>query len=250
MNRPAFIYAAYLPGTTVAATDTAAGYAPADVLEGCEDSGWKPVDTTGSKSLTLDLGGAFLVGALAMTGEYLNGVTLEVRASSDNFALSDVQVSPPASIVNFTTAWRNWSAGTWRYWRLIFSGIGASFLLHHVALGPFEPLPFHGDGHDPDTFGAEGDHLVSVSGYYLGNSQRRAMRAISLGFGQVTADEYVLFQRWADVCVRTLRPFFYVPDTDGTDCLFGWIDAKYKFSAPYKNGLRDMAKIPFNARVV
>lgn len=251
MSQPAFLYADYLATATVTATDTDTGYSAADVLESCEDLTWKPANQTGSKSLTIDLGATLLIGAVALVGDFLNGVTLEVRGSTDNFVASDVELSAAAAIATatFVSTWRSWSNGNYRYLRLVFSGMGASFRISHVAACRFDLLPYPEDGHDPDIIQAEGTHLVSVSGYYLGSNQQKTLRPLQLAFGEVTDAEFAVFQRWSDACVKTMQGFFYVPDTAETECFFGWLDPKYKFSAPMKNGMRKMAAIAFNSRV-
>jgi hypothetical protein len=251
MNRPAFIYPTHLATATTAATDTAANYAAANVLEGCEDTAWKPANTTGSKSLTIHLGGLLPIGQIALLGQYLNGVTLEVRGSIDNFAASDVQLSAAAVIgtSEFITAWRMFAENLYTDIKLIFSGFGASFQVQHVACCRAVPLPFHDDGHDPDSFQPIGTHLIGTAGTYLGATQLCTMRNLNLDFGQITTAQYLPFQLWAEYCVMTMRPFFYVPDTAQPECYFGWVDAKYKFSAPSKTGRRKISTIPFIGRL-
>lgn len=250
MDQPLFIFADYLPTATVTATDTASGYAAANVLQAHEDTSWKPADNTGTKTLTFDLTTPLSRGALAIAGEYLNGVSLEVRASTDDFVASDVEISAAAVISDPTTTYRLWTNAQYRYWRLVFTDLGASTEIYHAALQRQDLLPFLDDGFDPDAYKTEGSHLLAVDGHYLGSVQTRTMRELSLDFGQVTAAEAVLFQRWADACVKTLRAFFFVPDSASATCHFGWVDAKYAFKAPYKKGLRDISAIPFTARVI
>jgi len=197
MNRPAFIYAAYPPAATVTATSTASGLTAADVLESTEDTGWRPATIAGAQSLTIDLGDSLPIGCVALAGEYLNGITLEVRASSDNFGGVDIQISPPAALAQHVATWRQWTQAPYRYWKLIFTGLGLSTEIYHAALCRYEPLPFLDDGADPDIMQAEGSHLISQSGYYMGSYQQRAMRALSLDFGQVTEAQYEIFQRSA-----------------------------------------------------
>lgn len=250
-GKPTFIYSNYPAPAAVTATDTAAGYAAADVLEGCEDSGWKPANTTGSKTLTIDQGASLPVGGVALLADYPNGVTLEIRGSSDNFTGDNVQLSA-ASVINsasFNTAYRLFTETGKRYLRLIFSGFGASFQVTHVALCRTVTLPYLEDGHDPDAFQPTGSHLVGVSGVYLGATQQCAMRNINLDFGIVTSANYTQFQLWAEACIETMRPFFYVPDIDQPECYFGWVEGKYKFSAPSKLSRHKLAPIPFISRI-
>jgi len=251
MNRPSFIYPIHLTTATATATDAATGYPASNVLAGTEDTAWRPLNTTGSKSITIDLGGLLPIGQVAVLGNYLNGVTLEVRGSTDNFATSDVQLSAPAAISSseFITAFRRFTENLYRQVKFIFSGFAASFAVTHLACCRAVPLPYLADGHDPDVFQTEGTHLVGVVGTYLGATQQRTMRNLLLDFGQIVNSQYPPFQLWAEYCVMTMRPFFYVPDIDQPECYFGWVDAKYKFSAPSKSGARKVAPIPFTGRL-
>lgn len=251
MNRPSFIYATHLTTATASATDSAIGYPAANVLEGVEDTSWRPLNTIGSKSLTISLGGLLPIGQVAVLGNYLNGVTLEVRGSTDGFVSSDVQLSAPIVITSsvFVTAWRSFTEALYRQVRFIFTGFAGSFEIQHIACCRAVPLPFLEDGHDPDVYQSEGTHLVGVAGTYLGATQQRTMRNLNLDFGQITNAQYLPFIFWAEYCVMTMRPFFYVPDTGAPECYFGWVDAKYKFSAPMKVGARKVAPIPFIGRI-
>jgi len=251
MNKPTFIYPTHLTTATATALTTATGYAAANVLEGVEDTAWKPLNTTGAKSLVIHLGGLLLIGQVAVLGQYLNGVTLELRGSTDNFATSDVQLSAPATISSlaFITTWRSFTENLYTDIKLIFTGFAASFQVEHVAPCCAVPLPFLADGHDPDAFTPTGSHLIGTAGTYLGATQQCTMRTINIDFGQITAAQYPPFQLWAEYCIATMRPFFYVPDISQPECYFGWIDAKYKFSAPQTTGRRKIAAIPFNSRI-
>jgi hypothetical protein len=251
MNKPSFIYPTHLTTATATATDAATGYPAANVLEGCEDTAWRPLNTTGAKSLTISLGGLLPVGQVALLGNYLNDVTLELRGSTDGFVASDVQLSAASAINSsaFVTAWRSFAEGYYTHVKLIFTGFSASFEIQHAAICRAVSLPYLDDGHDPDIFQAEGTALIGAAGTFLGFTQQRTMRALNLDFGQITAAQYFPFQFWAERCISTLRPYFYVPDIGQAECYFGWTDAKYKFSAPMKAGARRLAAIPFTGRV-
>ena len=251
MNKPTFIYPVHLPAATVTATDTATGYDPANVLEGCEDTAWKPANTTGSKSLIIDLGASMAIGQIAVLGRYLNGVTLEVRGSTDNFVSSDIAISAATVIASkiVNTTWRSFTGGNYRQIKLIFSGLSADFAVQYVACCRAVSLPFLEDGHDPDVYQPTGSQLIGATGTYLGATQQYTLATLSLDFGQITSAQYLPFQLWADACIMIMLPFFYVPDIDQPECFFGWADAKYKFSAPYRSGARKLAPIPFNWRI-
>jgi hypothetical protein len=250
-GRPSFIYSLAPVTASAAASDTFSGYAAQNVMEACEDTSWKPANVTGDKTLTLDLALILPLGAVAILGQYLNGITLEIRGSSDNFVSSDVQLSAAAviSTAAYNTAYRQFAEVSYRYIRLIMSGFGASSEIYYVAPCRAVSLPWLEDNHDADCFQPTGSHLIGVAGMYLGTSQQCAMRMINLDFGQIPSSQFPAFQLWSEACIRTMRPFFYVPDSTLPECWFGWVDAKYKFSAPSKMGRHKLATIPFTSRL-
>lgn len=250
MAQPLFIFASYLPGAAVSATDTATGYSAANVLQANEDTSWKPADTVGTNDLVIDLGAALPVGAIAIAGEYLLNVTMEVRGSTDNFSSSNVQLVAPFTIEHYTTAYGLWTNATYRYIKIRLSNVGASTEIYHVAIQQQNLLPYLDDGFDPDSFKTEGEHLIAVDGHLLGSVQSCTLRELALNFGQVTDTEIIPFQRWADACVKTLTGYFFIPDSAETLAHFGWTDSKYTFKTPYKSGLRTVGVIPYISRVV
>ena len=250
MNQPLLIYAAYLPATAVTATDTAAELDPNDVLLAEEDNAWMPANTSGSKALVIDLSIPQEIGCMGIVGENLNEVTIEVHGSTDNFVASDVQVYAPTTITEFIAAWCAWTNATYRYWKVIFSGFGSSFSVAHIALCPFNLLPFFADGVDPDAYYTEGSQLVSPDGHFLGSNRLRTMLVPDLDWGQVYEEEFVLFQAWADACVHNMSAFFLVPDSSQSACYFSWLkDPKFAFKAPRNAGLRTMPTIAITSRV-
>lgn len=248
MNKPTFIYTVLDSQASIVATDTASGYAAENVLSAAEDTAWKPANTTGEKTLEIDFGPSVFqdVGQIAIIGKQLDGVTLSIN---ELFGAVRDEISA-AAVISTTNncTYRTFTQASRGNIELVFAGMSSSTEIIYVAICPTVPLPYLEDGHDPDSYTTEGTHLIGTAGTYLGSTQQRSMLTLSLSFGQVTAAQYAYFAAWAEACIKTMRPFFYVPDTDQPECLFGWVDAKYKFSAPYKNGLRKIAAIPFNAR--
>lgn len=250
MLQPLFIYSDYLSTATVTATDTKAGLAALDILQAEEDNVWQPLNTTGSKSLTIDLGIAQDIGAIGIVGDYLASVTLEVRASTDNFSVSNVLMSAADTMADYITHCRLWANATYRYWRFTFTGMGAAFAVAHIALCQQNLLPWMDDGADLDAYQSEGTSLVSPDGRFLGAARLRTMRTIPAKWGQISASEYIPFQRWGDAALKNIRPFFFVPDSSLPGCYFAWCDPKQKFSAPMSNGLRNIGSITMTARMV
>lgn len=248
MNQPAFIW--QVPATTAAVTasDSLAGTSPAWLLEGIEDAWWRPADQSGTTTLTIDLGSAQAVDCVALVGQDLDGVTLTVSASTDNFATSDDELAAAAALSGDFNAWRSFTGGTYRYWRLEFAGMSSAFGITHVCLDGLRLLPWLADGYDNDSLETDAVDMVSLTGLYLGNSQSRAMWTQRLDFGTVTAAELAVFLDWRDDCLVTKRPFFFVPDTAAAACRFVWTEKGYSFSAPQRTGLHDLGAIPITGR--
>lgn len=250
MLEPLFIYGDYHEQATVTATDSKSGTVPVDVLQPDEDNSWSPANVTGSKTLTFDFILQKTIGALAIVGDYLNGVTVEVYGSNLSNFSTQTQLLAPVAMTEYQANFFTWDNDTCRYGRIVFSGFGRSFSVAHVAFCPFAPLPFFDDGIDAHSYQSEGEQIVSPDGYYIGGRKARTMLKTTLAFGQILDSEYALFQAWAEVCVKGFRPFVCVPDRSETRCYFAWTDKSFTFAAPYKNGMREMAKIPITARVV
>lgn len=247
---PAFLFTSYPATASASANDSASGYAAGNILFATEYNGWMPSDTTGDKILTIDLGTAQVVDSIGLAGLGLDGVNCEVRGSTDNFGSSDVQLSATATLSGSIAAWVNFAnLASYRYLKLIFDTMGSDFMVAYACCTAARVMPWLEDGHDPDIYQTTGSHLISPSGVVLGSVQQSTLRDLSLGFGQVNDSDYQKFADWAATCVATLRPWFYVPDSSAAAVYFGWTEASYKFSAPYRSGLRTMAKIPFKARV-
>lgn len=247
MNQPLFIYGDYPDGTTVTLANAAANQVGADILEANEDTYISPAATT--LTVTIDLLSPVACGVLAIAGERLNGVTVDLRGSTDNFASSNVSLSAAAALVGTTAAWRAYTPAAYRYLRLIFTGATTATRIYHVAIGPVLLLPYMDDGADLDSFTATASDIISPQGHFLGTQQQKVERKFPLNWGQVDENEYLNFYAWAVACVYRRQPFFFVPDSAVTTCHFGYTDAGYKFSAPMKKGLRDMATIPFTSRL-
>jgi hypothetical protein len=249
MLQPLFIYANYLPAATITASDTKSGTAAANLLEGSEDNSWQPANTSGSKTITIDLGIAQPIGAIAIAGEWLAGVSLEVRASTNNFSGSNVLISASAAMVEYLANYRSFTQASYRYWRLTISGHSTDTALYHLALSPGDLFPWSEEGTDPDSYQTTGSQLLSPDGRFLGATRQRTMRHINYRPGQISDAEYLLFAAWADSCIKNLQPFFYVADSSSTACAFVWCSPQQKFEAPYKKGLRDMTDIAMTGRV-
>lgn len=246
MNQPLFIYGDYADNATVTLANSAANQTGADVLQANEDTYVSPATTT--LTITVDMLAPVSCGVFALAGENLNGITVALLASTDNFAASNVTVSAAAAITGNTAAWRPFNAASYRYWRLVVTEATTATRVYHVALSPLYLLPFMEDGADLDCFTATTNQVVSPQGHLLDIQLVKTERTLSLNWGQVDDNEYLLFWAWALACVYRPQGFFFIPDSAVSTCMFGYTDPKFKFSAPMKKGLRDISVIPFTSR--
>lgn len=246
MNQPLFIYADYPDAAVAALTNAAAGQTGTDVLQANEDTYISPL--TDTVAVTIDLLAPFPCGCIALAGENLNGVTLTLWASSDNFVSSDVVISASAALNGFVSCWRPFASVTYRYYRVVLTGATPATRIYHVALAPLLLLPYFADGADLEAFQSTANHILSPQGHFLGAQLIKCERKVPLNWRQVTDAEYPLFVAWALACVQKPKAFFVIPDSDYATCYFGYTDPGYTFSAPMKSGLRTLAKIPFTSR--
>jgi len=246
LKQPLLIYGNYPSGTLAALVNGAAGQVAADVLQANEDTFVSPAATT--LTLTLDLLTPMAYACIALAGEQLNGVLLSLNGSTDNFAASNVPLVASSPLTGFTAAWRPYTSAAYRYLHITLTGATTATRLYHLAFSPMTLFPFLADGADLEAFVTAANHIISPQGHFLGSQKTKTERKISLSWGQVTEQEYLLFDEWAVSCVRSPQAFFLVPDSDLTTVHFGYTEPAYTFSAPMKNGLRSIARIPFTSR--
>ena len=252
MDQPALLYTRYLPTATVTASDTFAGTAAADVLHATEDTFWRPADQSGDKTLTFDFGAARTLSRLGLLGNNLDGCVVELRASNDAFAAEDVLLAEAVILSALANAASvAFDPADWRYARLTFKD---GFIPSHLRLawacwGRPAIVPYLEEDFDPESLTAEGEHLVSRQGIYLGSERERTMRTFTLNFGQVTESEFTLLRSWIDDCIGRLNPFFFFPQHTAAACYFCWT-AEPKFSAPLRNGLREVAAVRLLTRAI
>lgn len=236
MNQPAFLYPDATP-QTVTATDTATGADPLNIIGAMEGPYWQPLNNTGSKELVLKFSAALAVDFVAILGRGLDGATVEVRGSTDDFATVDVQLSAGAALsAALNAAWRSVTGGTYSEIKLVFSSFSTTMKINHVAVGAVKLLPYFKQGHDAANSKPDGEHKVSTSGTYNGAVQQSAMAEYSLAFNNATAAKLAAFLSWKAACVDNIAAFFLVPDTDAAACCFCWQD-KPGFSAPELPGV-------------
>jgi len=247
-QQPAFLYATYPMGVTVAALPESPGYTPAHILQADENNGWRPLNTVGAHALICTYPTPVQFDYFALVGKSIDGVLVEVRGSSDGFNASDVQLSPPAPLSGAIAAWRAVPTAIYNSIKYIFSNFSVDFQIKHIAAGILSPLPFLEDGFCTAPLQAEGSHLISHAGQFLGSVTDRVMRPFSLSFGQVDPVEEALFSAMVKACVQTAKGLFFVRDISLPDVSFGWIDKNYKYEPKMQLGLYNIPTFPFTSR--
>lgn len=247
MGQPTIIYCDY--GTTATATASITGNGNgSDVLIQTEDTFYAPLVTT-TFNVVVDLGASAAMDSVAILGHVLGGASLEIRGSTDNFAASDVLVSVDAAIVSdVNSTWRAFTEATFRYWKFIFSGHPSNVRVAHICLMSQVLLPFFETDPDIDAVTPTVVQLISQAGTFNGTNQQRAMRDMSLNWGEVTAAELVGIKSFSDACIKVSNPFFFIPDIDEDESFYGWIPGGGKFASPQTPGVFTIPAIPFTTR--
>jgi hypothetical protein len=247
MGQPTIIYCDY--GTTATATASITGNGNgSDVLIQTEDTFYAPLVTT-TFSLVIDLGAAAAMDSFAMLGHNLGGASVEVRGSTDNFAASDDLVSADAVMVSdVNSTWAAFTEATYQYWKFIFSGHPSNVRVAHICLMSQVLLPYFEIDPDIDTVTPTTVQLISQAGTYNGANQQRAMREMSLNWGEVTASELVGVKAFSNACIKVVNPFFFIPDVDETESFYGWVPGGGKFASPQTPGVFTIPAIQFTTR--
>lgn len=243
MAQPAFLY--FTPGSTATAKSLVAADAD-NVLIQTEDTFYQP-PSAAAFSIVVDLGAAAAVDYFGIVGKDLDGVSVTVTASTDDFVASDVAISSAANLsAPVNAAWRSFTTGTYRYWKLAFTGHTTAIRIAHIALGTLALLPYFKSDYDEDSVNTDAKQMVSPSGYFVGATQQKAMRELPLEIGEVTASELTNILSWRNECVTTSRPFFFVPDTSASVVYWGWTEGQFR--APFEENLYKVSSFTFITR--
>jgi hypothetical protein len=250
MGQPSILYpnTPYIATVTATATDSYTGTAATNVLSAREDTYWRPANTTGTKVLTIDLGETRTLDTLALVGEGTDGVTVKVELSTDNSnwstKLNNVTWSAPVNV-----GWDDWTGASARYIKISFSTFGSAFRVAWVCLSDKVAFPYLESDWDGSNVDEAGESLVSPGGLYLGNIQKRAMRELRVNFGVVANSEISVIAAFVEQCVKTGRPWVFVPDVANATSYFCW-QQKPKHSAPFRLGQYEVAPISAITRAV
>jgi hypothetical protein len=249
MGQPTITYCNYSTTATATASLTGNGNG-SDVLIETEDTYYAPLATT-SFNIVIDLGATLSFDTLTILGNALNGTTLEVRGSTDNFVASDVSIDTATALVgNANTAWVDLTLSSYRYVKFLFSGHASTLRISNICLVERLLLPYFETDPDIDNVTPTGVQLISQAGTYNGSNQQKAMRDMSLNWGEVTASELVNIKLFADNCITVIKPFYFIPDVAETDAFFGWIPGGGSFQSPQTPGVYTINPIQFETRAV
>jgi len=248
--QPAFIYASYPPGVNATGNLGSGGATDASaVLQADEASGWTFSSNGSNGQIVVTYPSPAALNCLALVGSGLTGATIGVFGSNDSGA-TWTQLLPYTAAGNDAVFWAQHTTGAYASFMYSFAGFAAGLTVKHIAGALLAPLPFLDDGACTGPLQAEGSHLISYTGLYLGSVTQRVMRPFSLSFGQVTPVEKELFDAVMAAGLQNARGLFFVPDTGLDEVHFGWIDKTYKYEPKLKVGLYELAAIPFTARAI
>jgi hypothetical protein len=181
----------------------------------------------------------------------MDGTSIEVRASTDNFATSDVSVKTASAILSDVNAsYETLTSSTYRYWKLLFTGHPSNIRIANICLTERVNFPYFETDPDIRNFTPTAVQLVSQSGIYVGANQQKSMRLMDLSWGQVTSSELAIIQDWAEACVKVVRPFYLIPDVVEVEAFFGWVPDGGSFSSPQVTGIYEIGSFNFETRAV
>lgn len=235
MAKPTIFYDNRLGDAAITASSTAAGYAAANVADWRPYTWWSPASLPAT--LTVDCGAAADADYALVHGHTLgsNGCTLQVRASTDNFAASDVLVDSitPTDDEPFVLLF---NSASYRYWRLAISS-GTAPALAIAAIGerltlptwlppPFDPIGRKIDGQTNRN--ENGQPLGRVIDFEMWRQHIRLQRV----------SQAWLLDTWLPAWRAHLRstPFVFAWETDNYPEDLKLVTAAEQFTAPHHAG--------------
>jgi len=234
---PKILHDNRLDDGTPSASSTASGdYSVLNLRDFRPYTWWKP--TALPATVTVDCGSAREASYWAVYGHdlFARACTIELRASTDNFAASNVLVDSltPASDDPFV---RYFTSASYRYWRLNITGGASMPSLAIAAIGAELDIPAYlSSGFDPLGRMIKGQYNRSESGHPLGRTVKFEEWAESLRFELVT---------WAWVRASWLpawrahvrdEPFIFSWDPSGHPAEVVLVAVKDQFKTPHKPG--------------
>lgn len=241
IDRPAAVTCDGWPdNVVVTATDSKSGREPDNITTPRQDLVWQPADIVGAKEILIDYQGLVSLNTLVMLCKAFNGVTLEIRASIDNFVGSDVEVLA-AGVVdtpnNILMVDISDSVASFQQLKFRFTTFSSSFLVQFIAVDNIINLPYLETDSDPASIEVEGDILMSKRTLaFLGGTKLSEKKSLPLNFGAVDiGSDADAVSRLAEETVEKFLPFFWIPDTGKENVAFGVFSQK-KFNIPIISG--------------
>lgn len=155
----------------------------------------------------------------------------------------------PALTAAGSAAWKAFTSGSYRYYKLYFPAMSTGVKVCHAALDLLQEWPYFEEDHDENALTVDGEALVSQAGYFAGGTVTRAMRNFQITPGVVVPGDFLPIADFAETVIRNKLGCFFIPDVDATDVYFGWVEGG-EFRAPLKNGAREVQPFTFTTRVV
>lgn len=182
---PKCLYDNRLDDGTPAASTTATGYNVLNLRDWRPYTAWKP--TALPATITVDCGSAVAADYWLIYGHdlFTNGNTIALRASTDNFAASDVLIDSfvPSSNANFV---RHFASASYRYWRFRISG-GTAPTINIASVGVAFDIPIYlTSGFDPLGREPQGALNRSETGNPLGRTVQWEKWSQALQFDTLT----------------------------------------------------------------
>lgn len=249
MAQPTILYCVY--DTAATATISLVGNGvTTPVLAATEDQYYAPLSTD-SFNIVIDQGAANAISAFSLLGAYMDGVTVEVRGSTDNFSASDESVSAAAALTSdVNSAWRSFTEVSYQYIKLIFTGHPTNLRVAHVCLSDYDLFPHFETDPDFGNFTPTGIQIISQSGIYNGSNQQKSMRMMNINWGQLSPAELPPVEAWANATVKVMRAFTIVPDTAETESYFCWQPDGGQYKAPLRTGINTVSNFTIETRAV
>jgi len=233
---PKFLYDnRFSDGTPVAST-TATGYSVLNLIDWRSYTAWQP--TALPATVTIDCGSAVAADYWTIFGHDLHtsGCAIQLRASTDNFATSDVLVDSltPSSDANFV---RHFASVSYRYWRIRITGAATMPSINIASVGVAFDIPVYlSGGFDPIGREPRGVLNRSEEGHPLGRTVQWEEWAQSLSFEWVTWSW--LRSDWQGAWDEHLRdtPFIFQWDSTGHASEIYLVNIDGGYRAPHSAG--------------
>jgi len=246
---PKCLYDNRLDGGTPAASTTATGYDVLNLRDWRPYTAWQP--TALPATVTVDCGAPVAADYWLIYGHdlFTQGATIELRSSTDNFAVSNVLVDSvtPASNANFV---RHFASVSYRYWRFRITGTTMP-TLNIASVGTAFDIPVYlSSGFDPLGRQPMGVLTRSETGNPLGRTVQWEQWEQTLSFEWLT--KAWLRTSWEPAWEAHLRddPFVFQWDVTNYPAEIYLVNTEGGFSTPHSAGGYASLTFKVSAQVV